>query len=128
MSRRMAFLHLPPIRWLTSFYNPPSLTKFLKLNLNISAGSFSSLTIATSFSASLLIFTEKLALFLSLVITSSCLTVIVNLFEFSNFLVTSISFLVKINFCATSSGYLAFIYSFDNSLILVVRVNDDLFR
>ena len=23
MSRRMAFLHLPPIRWLTSFYNPP---------------------------------------------------------------------------------------------------------
>ncbi len=24
MSRRMAFLHLPPIRWLTSFYNPPS--------------------------------------------------------------------------------------------------------
>ena len=25
MSRRMAFLHLPPIRWLTSFYNPPVL-------------------------------------------------------------------------------------------------------
>ncbi len=24
MSRRMAFLHLPPIRWLTSFYNPPN--------------------------------------------------------------------------------------------------------
>ena len=24
MSRRMAFLHLPPIRWLTSFYNPPT--------------------------------------------------------------------------------------------------------
>ena len=23
MSRRMAFFHLPPIRWLTSFYNPP---------------------------------------------------------------------------------------------------------
>ena len=23
MSRRMAFLHLPPIRWLTSFYNLP---------------------------------------------------------------------------------------------------------
>ena len=23
MSRRMAFLHLPTIRWLTSFYNPP---------------------------------------------------------------------------------------------------------
>ena len=27
MSRRMAFLHLPPIRWLTSFYNPPLLFK-----------------------------------------------------------------------------------------------------
>ena len=27
MSRRMAFLHLPPIRWLTSFYNPPA-TKY----------------------------------------------------------------------------------------------------
>ena len=28
MSRRMAFLHLPPIRWLTSFYNPPSKYKY----------------------------------------------------------------------------------------------------
>ena len=28
MSRRMAFLHLPPIRWLTSFYNPPLKYKF----------------------------------------------------------------------------------------------------
>ena len=26
MSRRMAFLHLPPIRWLTSFYNPPEIS------------------------------------------------------------------------------------------------------
>ena len=28
MSRRMAFLHLPPIRWLTSFYNPPLIIKY----------------------------------------------------------------------------------------------------
>ena len=39
MSRRMAFLHLPPIRWLTSFYNPPLKipTRILKLNIQINA-------------------------------------------------------------------------------------------
>ena len=34
MSRRMAFLHLPPIRWLTSFYNPPRKEGSLTSKLN----------------------------------------------------------------------------------------------
>ena len=39
MSRRMAFLHLPPIRWLTSFYNPPNKQnkKIAKLSHNINS-------------------------------------------------------------------------------------------
>ena len=33
MSRRMAFLHLPPIRWLTSFYNPPNYSLYFIFQL-----------------------------------------------------------------------------------------------
>ena len=36
MSRRMAFLHLPPIRWLTSFYNPPKSDIGIESDISIS--------------------------------------------------------------------------------------------
>ena len=45
MSRRMAFLHLPPIRWLTSFYNPPISLKEGNVNTGYSANPNDAITL-----------------------------------------------------------------------------------